>query len=263
MHWLSKLEKKLGWLAFPNLTVTLIFGQVVTFIFANTNPDLLDMMKFVPANLLHGEAIWTLFTFPFIPPSLHPIWLFFALYIFYLFGTGLESYWGDFKYTCYLLIAYLATVALSFLTPMFPVGNAYMLSSVFFAFAYLNPNFELMIMFILPVKIKWLALITAFFYTVALVRGPMATRLQIVAAVLNFGIFFGPQIVWYLRRGVARQERTIARAQTNAQARHRCASCGRTDKTDPELEFRYREEGEELVCYCLEHLPGYVPEEEA
>ena len=57
------------------------------------------------------------------------------------------------------------------MTPLQPTTNAFLAGSVFLSFAYLAPNFELALFFILPVKIKWLALLTWIGYAVAAVMG--------------------------------------------------------------------------------------------
>ena len=79
----------------------------------------------------------------------------FGWYIFYLMSGALENYWGAFRFNLFLLLSFVLTVALSFLAPLHGVTNLFILGSVFLAFAYLNPDFELLLFFILPVKIKW------------------------------------------------------------------------------------------------------------
>src|ERR1043165_464844 len=97
-------------------------------------------------------------------PQPDEIWTWFFLafgwYLFYLMGSALEAYWGVFRYNVYLFVSYVLLVGLAFLTPAAPVTNMFILGSVFLAFAYLNPDFEMILFFILPVKIKWLAFIS-------------------------------------------------------------------------------------------------------
>ena len=111
-------------------------------------------------------------------------------------GNALEAYWGAFRYNIFLLLGYVLTVGLSFLQPDSVVSNEFLAGSVFLAFAYLNPEFEIMLFFILPLKIRWLALFAWAVYAVSFVMGGWPARLQIVAAVGNFFIFFGRDL-WH------------------------------------------------------------------
>jgi len=128
------------------------------------------------------------------------------------------------------------------------------------AYAWLNPDFTMMLFFVLPVKIKWLALLAWLGYGYTLVTGPMAAKLGVLAAVGNFLLFFGKDIVARVRTGkqqVAQQSRRKAARVEAAEVAvaNMCKVCGRTAQTDPQLDFRYRTEGDNEVCYCTEHLP--------
>ena len=108
---------------------------------------------------MQGEW-WRLFTFLIEPPHVSFLFIAFSWWIFFMMGSALEEYWGDFHYNLFLLVGYVLTVGLSFLQPDWYISNQYLYGTVFLAFAYLNPDFEFVLFFILPVKVKWLALIT-------------------------------------------------------------------------------------------------------
>jgi len=162
---LDFLERRLGRFAITHATLYLIIGQV--FVCLSALLGLLDLRQFVlvPALVVNGEP-WRLITFLFFPPPVNfssmmsLVFLPFAWWIFYLMGTALENYWGAFRYNVFLLLGVVLTIGAAFLAPMSPVTNAFIAGSVFLAFAWLNPDFELALFFILPVKIKWLALLT-------------------------------------------------------------------------------------------------------
>ena len=40
--------------------------------------------------------------------------------------------------------------------------------------------------------------------------------------------------------------------------RHKCTVCGRTDVTNPELEFRYCSKCKGYYCYCMDHINNHV-----
>src|SRR5512143_4168365 len=170
MSFIDKLDRKFRRYAIPNVTLYLIIGQVLFFMFVLSGRFILDRVVLVPALVLAGEW-WRLITFLFIPPLTNPIFAFFAWYLFYLMGSALEGHWGAFRYNLFLLVGYLITVAVSFIMPLYPATNVFIGGSVFLAFAFLYPDFQLYILFILPVKIRWLSLLTLIGYAYELLAG--------------------------------------------------------------------------------------------
>ncbi|MBD3306437.1 hypothetical protein GF339_08565 [candidate division KSB3 bacterium] len=253
MTLLDKLEKRFRGYGIPNLTLHLVIGQSLAYVLTMSGQFNLNVILLVPARVLEGE-VWRLVTFLIVPPRTHPIFIFFALYLFYLMGTSLENYWGTFRYNIFLLIGYLATLGVSFLHPAYPASNVFLGGSIFLAFATLNPNFELALFFILPVKIKWLALITWIGYFLQLVFGGWPTRLLILASICNYLIFFGRDIALRMRAHRWRMERKAHEfARQNAPI-HRCRICGITDKDDPDMTFRYCTKCDGTPCYCQNHI---------
>lgn len=250
----DKLEKRLGRYALPNVTIYLIAGQTLFYVlFLSGKLD--RSQTYLAADFLLAGEWWRLLTFPFDPPLTNPFFAFFAWYLFYLMGTALEAQWGAFRYNIFLLIGYLMTVAVAFLVPFQPVTNTYFLMSVFLAFAFLYPDFVLQIFFVLPVRIKWLALLTWLVYGYNFLMGAWHTRLVIIASVGNFLLFFARDIalqVRYGRRQMAKHARQLARRED--EVFHRCTVCGITDKTHPGMDFRYCPECAGQHGYCQEHI---------
>lgn len=254
MTFLDKLERKFGRYALPNVTIYLIAGQTLFYVLFMTG-RLDGGMTSLVAGLVTAGEWWRLLTFLFDPPLSNPLFAFFAWYLFYLMGTALEEHWGAFRYNVYLLIAYLMTVAVSFLVPFYPVSNVYIGGSVFLAFAFLYPDFVLYLFFILPVRIKWLALLTWLGYGYAALIGDWHTRLMVLASVGNFLLFFGRDILWMAKNGrrqMAKQAWQISRRKE--EAFHRCTVCGITDQTHPDEDFRYCPTCEGQYGYCQEHI---------
>ena len=255
MKILDKLERQFGRFYIPNLTVLLVFGQAVFYVLTLLQSINIDHMVFIPALVLQGE-VWRLLTFPFIPVMSNPIFFAFGLYLFYLMGSALESFWGEFRFNLYVLIGYLLTVAMACVMPYRAAGNIFIYGSVFLAFAFLNPDFELLLFFFLPVRIKWLALLTWAGYGLTLIAGSWDARLSILASVGNFLIFFWHDLVWLARRGGLRmttQARGFSASRRDAEPFHRCAVCGATDQTHRDMLFRYCKECEGTPGYCEEH----------
>ena len=261
MSFLDKLERALGRLAIPNLSLYLVIGQV--FVFLAYLFERLDFRAviLVPAWVLHGEW-WRVITFMFHVPktssTLGLVFMAFGWYLFYLMGSALEGFWGTFRFNTFLFISYALTVALAFITPNYPVTNIYILGSVFLAFAYLNPDFELVLFFILPVKIKWVALLAWAYDVVLFVRGGLADRLQIGASVVAFLVFFGGDLLRRVRHGQRTSARRVQRAVEETQPRHVCFVCGKNDITHPQLDFRYCSKCAGDQCYCPEHIQNHA-----
>lgn len=270
MRFLRRLEQTFSRYAVPNVSIAIVACQVLTFFLIQVQPnagkqqDLLERIALIPELVLQGE-VWRLLTFLASPPTvgqsaLGPIWLFFAWYLFYLMGTALEQYWGVFRYNLFLLVGYVATVAASFLIPEMPASNAFLGGSVFLAFAFLFPDFQLMLFFILPVKIKWLALLTWIGYGIAFIGGSMMTRLLIVASIANFLLFFWRDILERIslrRRRMTTQIKHFTTAK-EPEFRHRCSVCGITEKTHPDEEFRYCSQCSGQHAYCSRHLRDHA-----
>ncbi len=255
MSWINKMERSLGRYAIPNMTLYLIVGQVLFFIFEISGRFILARVVLVPNLVLAGEW-WRLLTFLFIPPLTNPIFAFFAWYMFYLMGSALEGHWGAFRYNLFLLVGYLVTVAVSFLFPYSAATNVFIGGSVFLAFAFLYPDFQIYIFFILPVKIKWLAVLTWIGYAYQILIGSWSTRLLVFASISNFFLFFGRDILWKIRSG-NRQMAAAARGLSGKkEAFHTCAVCGMTDLSNPQMEFRYCPECGGLG-YCSDHISNH------
>ena len=255
MSWIQRLERRLEPYAITNLTLFIVIGQ--TFLLLTSLLELIDLRLcvLVPALVQAGEW-WRLFTFVFIPPPASPLFVAFALYLLFLYGSALERYWGAFRYNLFLLTGYVLTAGFAFFAPFSVTTNLFIGGSIFLAFAWLNPNFEILVFFVLPVKIKWLALIAWLGYAYEFIAGGPAAKLAVAAALGNFFIFFGHDLWLTLRHGGRRlRAETKRRAESSSgdAARHTCTVCGRTDLTNPELDFRYAADDR---CYCTEHLPS-------
>ncbi len=128
--------------------------------------------------------------------------------------------------------------------------------SLFFAFARFYPEEVIYILFVLPMKIKWLAWVMGAFLLFGFVVNGPSYRMALVAAFTNYLIFFGPEIIREARHRTevsARHKRFESHARSEAEPLHKCAVCGATELTDPNLDFRVARDGEE---YCMAHLPA-------
>lgn len=260
MSLISRLESRFGRWAIPNITTIIIAGQVLLYVMRlarGAQVDVLEKIYFVPSEVLSGE-VWRLVTFLFVPPMMVPIFAFFYWFLMYRFGTGLEEIWGTFRYNVFLLVGYLANIASSFVA--YSLGysdfaqNIFLYSTIFLAFARLVPDYTLLVMFILPIKIKWLALLMWIGYGYGLIVGGWMERMLIVASVLNYLLFFGREHYRDLKNSNRKRSfEAKVKAATKA-IQHQCEVCERNSENSPKTLFRYCSKCEGQRCYCPDHI---------
>ncbi len=261
MDWLDKLERRIGFIAVPSLIRIVVAFTALVCVLAFLNPYLLSILDLDPERIKRGQ-LWRLITYLFVPRSpvqpgamLSPLWAVLALWFLWFVGDGLERAWGAFRLTLYFLVGMIGTtIAAFFFGAQF--SNAMLASSLFFAFAWFYPEEVIYVFFILPMKIKWLALISAALLIFGFVSGTNAYRMSLLAAFSNYFIFFGPEILHQVRHRKeisARRKRFEVQSRNEAEPLHRCTTCGATELSNPELEFRVSRDGEE---YCMVHLPS-------
>jgi len=261
MSFLNKFERIFGRFAIPGLSLYLVLAQVACWMLAVSGRLDPERIALLPSAVFDGE-VWRLVTFLFFPPSLSTgfgsvVFMGFAWYLFYLMGTALEGYWGAFRYNCFIGLGWLLTAAAACATPYSYASNLFLGGSVFLAFAFLNPDFEMLIFFILPIQIKWLALIQWIWYGYMFVVGAWSTRLMVLASVGNFLVFFAGDIVQRIRTGrrhMAFQAKVFAASNDEEKPRHCCRVCGKTNLTHPQMDFRYCSKCAGDQCYCQEHI---------
>ena len=194
MKLLNRLERKIGRFALPNLMFFIVICQFAIFAAQMIFPekDLIGLLMLDRGEILNGQ-VWRLISFIFIPPSSSIIFMIFSLYFYYMIGSSLESQWGSFKFNVYYLMGMIGTIAAAFITGY--AINTYLNFSLFFAFALLFPNYEVNLFFFIPIKVKYLALLDAVFFIVMFIIGDWATRLSIIASLINFFLFFGGDFI--------------------------------------------------------------------
>ena len=265
MSLLKRLEARFRRWAIPNLTGVIIGGQVVLFLAyllraGQGGGDPFVHLYLDPGKILEGE-IWRVLSFAFIPFSTNILWAFISWMLFYMFGSSLENQWGVFRYNLFLGIGLMATVAATFVTlaigPGDVGGNQFLYGTVFLAFARLFPNFTINLFFVLPIEIKWLALLAWIGYAIQLIQGDWMVRLLVIASVANYLVFFGRE---HYRDLVSGQRRRAYQARTGGASKslvHRCLVCGLDSDTSPKTLFRYCSKCDGQCCYCPDHIQDH------
>ena len=152
--WVDRLERRLGFLEIPNLAAFMAGMNAVSALLTLIKPEFPAQLVLEPLLLRSGQ-VWRALTFVFVPPELSPLWLFFWLILYFSYLNSLERAWGDFKLTLYVLIGALATAAASLATSL-PLGSGAFVTSLFLAFAKNYPETQILLFFVIPIKMKWL-----------------------------------------------------------------------------------------------------------
>lgn len=246
-------------------------GYLITFV----NSNFLWYLTLNPYAILHGQ-IWRLFTWIVVPPnSSNLFFVLIMLYFYYSLGTSLERTWGTYRYNVYLLSGMLFTVAGSFLmmgfctlfyrVPMAQAGERgalffstyYINMSIFLAFAATFPDVQVLLMFIIPVKVKVLGIIYGIILLAGFLQGNVYSRFAMAASLLNFLVFWlssRNHIHMTPRQVKRRQEFKRDVRRNTGTTKHKCAICGRTEQDGDDLEFRFCSKCEGNYEYCQEHL---------
>lgn len=195
------LERKLRRYAISDLMKYIVIGQGIVFallyIWPTLGYQLYSLITLTRTGLMRGQ-IWRLVTFVFVPPSSSPIFILFALYFYYMIGVGLENQWGKVKFNLYYLVGMLGSIIAALITGY--ADNTFLNLSLFFAYAALYPDEQVLLFMILPVKMKYLALVDAALYLYYFIVGTASTRITIMLCLLNVALFLGGDIINTIRR---------------------------------------------------------------
>ena len=262
----------------PNLMRYVVIGNVVVYFLMmltrNADANALDFLAFHLDGLLHGE-IWRIITFIFVPNTSGAFMLLIALYFYYWIGSTLERQWGTAKFNLYyfsgVLLTVIGTVLASLIsgTNFTIVGTEYVNLSMFLAFALLFPDTQVLLFFIIPIKMKWLAIIDGVFFAVEIISslkaGYWAGVVLPIVALLNFFAFIYPEVHYFAERKKYQHSRqtvhfkqAVKQQQQQRGFHHKCAVCGRTDTDYPDLQFRYCSKCAGYHCFCEDHIFTHV-----
>jgi membrane associated rhomboid family serine protease len=203
--WLRFLERKMQWLAIPNIAVLFVTLQALGFLMVMSDPIWISRLALIPEAVRQGEY-WRLITFLALPLSLSPLWVILTLWFLYFIINTIENEWGAFKTTLYILISVVVTILFSFAFN-YPVTDISRFeSTLFLAAAALFPEMEVQLFLVIPVKIKWLAWLALAMTAFEFVRSDWLERLFILAIYSNCLVFFGPALINSLRLAIRRAD---------------------------------------------------------
>ncbi len=280
------LRRKLEKYAIPNLTLYLIICYGIGYLMQFLVPAGYQYLMLDPFLVLKGQ-VWRLVTWILIPPdSSNIFFVLITLYLYYSLGGLLERIWGTYKYNVYLFSGLLFTILGAFVlcgysvlmgaqptmyTGLYLLNNGsavyfgqfstyYINMSIFLACAASIPDVQVLLMFLFPIKVKWLGIVYGIILLVNCIQGGIATWIVVIFSLLNFLVFFlrskGKMhlSVGQIRRQQEFHQKMRSAGQTKGITRHKCAVCGRTELDGDDLEFRFCSKCNGNYEYCQYHL---------
>ena len=258
----------------PRMMLFIVLISAALYIFATD--ELRTFLAFHPALILRGE-VWRLLTWIFLLPPLNIFFAAIMLYFYYFVGSTLEREWGAGKFTIYYIFGILLNIIYGFIMWLaFGINVAltpnFINLSMFFAFATLFPEFTVRLFFIIPIKIKWLAIFNAGYFAFGIISGIVTDNIFLailpVIALLNYILICGDDLLALIRpMKVRTSSQVINYKKASKQAkrdladkpyRHKCAVCGKTDLDHPDLEFRYCSRCNGYHCFCIDHINNHI-----
>ncbi len=268
----------------PNLMLFICLGSGLVYIMSMVDQTnlLYAVLCFDRTAILHGQ-VWRLITYPLVYNAGNVLLTAISLLCYYSLGRAMENLWGTLRFNLF----YFTGMLLQDVFCMIIGGRAdvtYLNMSLFLAYATLYPNTHFLLFFFIPVKAWIFALVDLVLMAYNVIQltsiGLFPYSLFPLVALLNYFLFFGKDVLnvipasWranarrLLRKKPAKKTGTIpfptagsyqaSTATPRAPYTHRCAVCGRTDVSDPELEFRYCSRCNGYHCYCQDHISNHT-----
>ena len=260
----------------PNLMLYISIGTILVYVLLQfSDYTAISFLTFNLAHVLHGE-VWRIITYIFVPMYGSPLSLLIALYFYYWIGSTLERQWGTAKFNLYyfsgVLLTVLGVTIVSLATGNHFLGIAgthYVNLSMFLAFAALYPETQVLLFFLIPVKMKWLAWIDIGVFALGIVQaianGDIVGIVVPLVALLNFAAFIWPEVRYFAQRKQYQHSRqtvqfkkAVKQQQQVRGYHHKCCVCGKTDTDHPDMQFRYCSKCAGYHCYCQDHIFSHV-----
>ena len=259
----------------PNLMLYIAIGTAIVYLMSNMtgNYFLYNLLCFDRTAILHGQ-IWRLFTYPLTYGAGSILLTAISLFVYYSLGRAMESIWGTMKFNLF----YFTGMVMMDIYCMIFGGRAsvtYLNLSLFLGYATMYPDAQFLLFFVIPVKAWIFALFDLALVALDFLTLPFPANLFPIISLANYFLFFGPDVANVLPRSWRMKLRkgrktvhtaqpkvvpftTAPRKQEKPAYTHRCTVCGRTDVSNPELEFRYCSRCAGYYCYCEEHIGNHT-----
>lgn len=267
----------------PNLMLYISLGSGLVYLMTiiTQNPILYSILSFDRELILQGQ-VWRLISYPLTYSGGSIFWVLIALVCYYSLGRAIENIWGTLRFNLFYFTGVILMDIYCMIVPNCAADAYYLNLSLFLSYATLYPNAQFLILFIIPIKAWVLALVDIIILLVGVLSFPFTVyNLFPIIALANYLLFFGKDTLnvipmsWRMNlRRIFRKKSPQTKGKTipfpNAGSyeattatvkepyTHRCTVCGRTDVSNPELEFRYCSRCNGYHCYCQDHISNHV-----
>jgi len=253
-------------------------GNILVYVIDAVDPShaFYYALMFDRAAILRGQ-VWRLFSYIFLSGYRNPLLLAVMMFVYFQLGRVMEMRCGTLKFNCFYLSGVLIIDIAAMLTGWPYLSIETLHYSFLIAYATMCPEDQMLLFFLIPIKMKYLALV----YLALIVLDFVGGNFFPAFALINYFLFFGADIRNILPslgryHHVANKEE---RRHSNPYAaptpqwsgtgrhqkkeapknyRHKCTVCGRTDTDYPNLEFRYCSRCRGYYCYCADHINNHT-----
>lgn len=264
----------------PNLMLYISLGTAVVYLMSQISGNffLYSFLVFDRNLILHGQ-IWRLFTYPLTYYNSSLLLTAIALLCYYSLGRAMENIWGTLRFNLF----YLTGVVMMDVYCLIFGGQAsvyYLNMSLFLSYATLYPDAHFLLFFIIPIRAWIFALFDLALILLGLFTDPFPYNLFPIISLANYFLFFGKDVLNVVPMSWRANARRLVKKAPKAQKakvihfdagsyeashaapkapyNHRCTVCGRTDVSNPELEFRYCSKCKGYYCYCEDHINNHT-----
>ena len=264
----------------PNLMLYIALGSAVVYLMSEISGNyfLYSLLYFDRSLILQGQ-IWRLITYPLTYRIDSLLLMMVSLLCYYSIGRAMENIWGTLRFNLF----YFTGVVMMDVYCMLFGGTAsvtYLNLSLFLSYATLDPDSQFLLFFIIQVKARLFALFDLAIVVLDLFTQSFPYNFFSVISLANYFLFFGSDVLnvlplsWrinarrlFKKQPVQQKKAKViqfdagsyeaTKAAPKAPYTHRCTICGRTDISNPELEFRYCSRCKGYYCYCEEHISNH------
>lgn len=254
-------------------------GTLLVYLMVNItgNPILYNLLVFNRAAILKGQ-VWRLISYPLTFYVNNPLLMALALFCYYSIGRSMETVWGTLRFNLFYLCGILMMDIYCMIFGC-TASVTYLNMSLFLSYATLFPDAQFLLFFIIPIKAWIFALFDLAMTLYSLLASPFPYNLFSIISLANYFLFFGKDVLnvipisWRVKimslfRRQPKKPKVIpfpgsgsgksSPASASEPYHHKCAVCGRTDVTNPELEFRYCSRCKGYYCYCEDHISNHT-----
>lgn len=192
----QRLLRRMMRFSIPNLMTYVVGGMAICFVLNMFGLNVYAWFGLSRSAIFRGE-IWRLVTFIFLPNTSSIISLVFSLYFYYLIGNALQGQWGTSRFTAFYLFGVIGTIIACLITGS--ASNTYLNLSLFLAFAAVYPNYQILLFFFIPIKVKYLGIADLIYLVYLLIIGTWPMRAAILFSLLNIILFMGGDMINTLR----------------------------------------------------------------